>query len=75
MTVSIPTPRRRRSANDNYYTFGITYSPIKIVDFSLAYKHDSVGHGTFSTSNGTHRSAPAQTGAYNEIGLWGDLQW
>ena len=41
--------------NDNYYTFGITYSPVKIVDFSLAYKHDDVGHGTLRHSNGNHR--------------------
>lgn len=59
--------------NDNYYTFGVTYSPVKIVDFSLAYKHDGVGHGTLGTSNGN--IGGSVNGSYNEIGLWGDFQW
>ena len=59
--------------NDNYYTLGITYSPIRIVDFSLAYKHDGVGHGSLGTSNGT--IGGSVNGSYNEIGLWGDFQW
>ena len=68
-----PTTKTVPLLNDNYYTFGITYSPIKIVDFSLAYKHDDVGHGTLGTSNGT--IGGSVNGSYNEIGLWGDLQW
>ncbi len=68
-----PTTRTAPLKNDNYYTFGITYSPIKIVDFSLAYKHNSVGHGTLSTSNGT--IGGSNSGSYNEVGIWGDFQW
>ena len=71
-----PKTKTSPLTNDNYYTVGVTYSPIKIVDFSLAYKHDNVGHGTINTSNGNLGSATGlQTGSYNEIGLWGDLQW
>ena len=68
-----PTTKTAPLKNDNYYTFGITYSPIKIVDFSLAYKHNSVGHGTLSTSNGT--IGGLNGGSYNEVGIWGDFQW
>lgn len=68
--------RTAPNKNDEYYTAGITWSPTKIVDFSLAWKHEGVGHGTFTSSNGTIGSATgAQTGSYNEIGLWGDFQW
>jgi hypothetical protein len=68
-----PTTKTAPLKNDNYYTFGITYSPIKIVDFSLAYKHGGVGHGTLSTSNGT--IGGSVNGSYNEVGIWGDFQW
>jgi hypothetical protein len=59
--------------HDDYYTLGLTWSPTKIVDFSLAYKHDTVGHGTLSTSNGT--IGGSTSGSYSEIGLFGDFQW
>ena len=32
---SIPTPRPRRTRKTSYYTVGIQYSPVKIVDLSL----------------------------------------
>jgi len=71
-----PSTKTSPLTNENYYTFGITYSPIRIVDFSLAYKHDGVSHGSISTANGTIGSATGpMTGSYNEIGLWGDFQW
>lgn len=62
--------------NDEYYTLGLTWSPTKIVDFSLAYKHEAVRGGSFGSSNGTIGSATgAMRGSYNEIGIWGDFQW
>jgi hypothetical protein len=68
-----PTTKTSPATNENFYTVGISYSPIKIVDFSLAYKHDGVGHGSLSTAEGT--IGGSVSGSYNEIGLWGDLQW
>jgi hypothetical protein len=71
-----PATKTAPLTNDNYYAFGITYSPVKIVDFSLAYKHDGVGHGAVSTTNGTIGSTTGlMKGSYNEIGIWGDFQW
>lgn len=62
--------------NNEYYTLGVTWSPIRIVDVSLAYKHDAVGGGSFTDANGTIGSTTGvKTGSYNEVGLWGDFQW
>jgi hypothetical protein len=62
--------------NNEYYTLGLTWSPIRIVDFSLAYKHDAVRGGSFTDTNGAIGSTTgAQRGTYNEFGVWGDLQW
>jgi hypothetical protein len=68
-----PSTKTAPLLNENYYTVGISYSPTKIVDFSLAYKHDSVGHGTLGTSNGT--IGGSLNGSYNEIGIFGNFQW
>ena len=68
-----PKTKTSPATNENYYTFGISYSPVKTVDFSLAYKHDGVGHGTISTANGS--IGGSVNGSYNEVGLWGDFQW
>jgi outer membrane murein-binding lipoprotein Lpp len=63
---------------DNYYNVGISYSPTKIVDFALVYKHETGDGGFMSTSNGTiggTTDLPGFKGTYNEIGLWGQFQW
>jgi len=63
---------------DNYFNVGITYTPARIVDFSLAYKHEKVEHGFWSTTNGTIGglvSGPGHNGTYDEVGIWGDFQW
>jgi hypothetical protein len=62
--------------SNEYYTLGVTWSPIKIVDVSLAYKHDAVRGGSFTDANGTIGSTTgAKRGTYNEVGVWGDFQW
>jgi hypothetical protein len=62
--------------NNEYYTLGLTWSPIRIVDISLAYKHDAVRGGSFTDANGTIGSTTgALRGTYNEFGVWGDFQW
>jgi len=71
-----PSTKTAPLANDTYYTFGISYSPVKIADFSLAYKHDAMSHGSISTANGTIGSTTGlMKGTYDEVGLWGDFQW
>jgi hypothetical protein len=62
--------------NNEYYTLGVTWSPAKIVDVSLAYKHDAVAGGSFTDANGTIGSTTgAKQGSYNEVGIWGDFQF
>ncbi|MEO8925821.1 MAG: hypothetical protein ABI306_01545, partial [Caulobacteraceae bacterium] len=40
------------SFHDNYFNVGVSYKPIKPLDFALVYKRDSVLNGLLSTSNG-----------------------
>ena len=58
---------------DKYFNVGISYSPAKIVDFALVYKHEQTDGGTIGTSNGT--IGGAVDGNYNEIGLFGQFRW
>jgi hypothetical protein len=63
---------------NNYYNFGIEYTPTKIVNFALVYKHDAVDNGFISDSNGTIgglTNTLGSKGTYNEIGLWGQVRW
>ena len=61
------------STKETYYNLGVSYSPAKIVDFSLAYKYDKVEKGTLSTGNGT--IGGSTDGAYSEIGLFGQFRF
>jgi hypothetical protein len=68
----------RKMYHNTYYNLGIDYKPTKIVDIALVYKHDAGSNGFFGDSNGTiggNAFAMGNSGADNEIGLWGDFQW
>ncbi len=58
---------------DNYFNVGVSYSPAKIVDFALVYKHDKVENGSIATSNGT--IGGSVDGTYDELGLWSQFRW
>jgi hypothetical protein len=68
-----PNKDTNSSLHENYYNVGIQWSPAKIVDFALAYKHDRAEHGTIGTSNGT--IGGSRNGTYSEIGIWGQFRW
>lgn len=68
-----PNDDTASNKKDNYYNVGLTYSPAKIVDFSLVYKRDSVENGTLSTSNGV--IGGTNKGTYDEIGLFGQYRF
>ena len=74
-----PNTKLALPVNDSYFNVGIQYSPVKIVDISLVYKHDASEQGSINTSNGligpSSGFTTATRGAYSEIGLFGDLQW
>lgn len=59
---------------DKYFNVGVQWSPTKIVDLSLVYKHDEADHGTLATSNGTIGGAVVG-GSYDEVGIFGQLRW
>ncbi|MDE2488959.1 MAG: hypothetical protein KGO51_16325 [Alphaproteobacteria bacterium] len=68
-----PSKSLNGSEKDNYFNVGVNWEPAKIVDLALVYKRDKVDNGLFSTSNGT--IGGVNQGAYDEIGLWGQLRW
>jgi hypothetical protein len=68
--TTVPTGR------DNYFNIGISYEPVKIVDFALVYKRDKIDNLNLSTANGTIGNATAgRNGTYDEVGLWGQFRW
>lgn len=62
--------------HNTYYNFGIEYTPVKIVNLSLVYKHEDGKHGIYGTSNGSIGGVGLDPkGNYDEIGLFGQLRW
>ncbi len=61
--------------DDNYFNLGVSYEPVKIVDFALVYKRDSIANAILATSNGSIGNALGKTGTYDEIGLWTQVKW
>jgi hypothetical protein len=68
------------SLKDTYFNLGMSYKPIKGLDFALVYKNEKVDNGSASLSGGnaggsyTIGGANSQrSGKFNEIGLY--AQW
>ena len=70
-----PSQTIKPSTKDNYYNIGVSYSPAKIVDFALVYKHDRVDNGTIATGNATLGAAGNHNGQYDEVGVFSQLRW
>jgi hypothetical protein len=77
---TVPTKR------ESYYNAGLSWSPTKIVDLALVYKHDNVDHGVMSLGDigGTPGSAVGSNlgaaglgnkGTFDEIGLYTQVKW
>jgi len=75
---------------NQYYNFGVSYSPIPAIDFALVYKHDAMRNGDFSDSDvttftcfdssGLPGAPPVAHGTcnqinYNEIGLFAQINF
>lgn len=75
---------------NQYYNFGISYSPISALDFALVYKHDAMRNGDFSDSDISTFNCldssvlpgapPVSHGTcnqinYNEIGLFAQINF
>jgi len=59
--------------HDNYFNVGVSYKPIKPLDFALVYKRDAVDDGLFSTSNGV--IGGTVRGTYDEIGIFSQVNF
>jgi TolA-binding protein len=59
---------------NDYYNFGVSYEPLKIVDFAILYKHDEIDNGAFADSNFATTNLNVK-GTYDEVGLWGQVRW
>lgn len=61
---------------NRYYNIGIEYTPTKIVNIALVYKHDEGKNGIFTDQNGPIGGVlPDASGHYNEIGVFGQMRW
>lgn len=72
------TATAREEFENMYYNLGISWSPAKIVDFALVYKHDEGNNGFFTDGNGTIGGtayAASNDGTYDEIGIFGQFRW
>ncbi|MBV9509011.1 MAG: hypothetical protein JO303_01865 [Caulobacteraceae bacterium] len=76
-----PQGNSHPSILNSYYNVGISYEPVKIVDFALVYKHDRIDRrlgdtGTFADQNfGIANTALLTNGTYDEVGLFGQFRW
>jgi hypothetical protein len=71
-----PKEHTASSFVDNYFNIGVSYEPVKTVDFALVYKRDAIDNGALSTSNGTIGVSGSHThGAYDEVGVWTQVKW
>jgi hypothetical protein len=66
--------------HDDYFNFGIAYSPVKIVDLALLYKRDRVANGFFAPSNANPSNfafpiGGRNRGTYDEFGLFGQFRF
>ncbi len=57
-----PNKTTNPTLDTDYYNVGVTYSPAKIVDLSLVYKHDS-------------SSSVSSSSSASEVGIFGQLRW
>ena len=63
---------------NDYFNVGISWEPVKIVDFAFVYKHDAGNSGFIGDQNGTIGGtafAPGNSGHDDEFGLWGQVRW
>ena len=62
--------------DDNYFNVGVSYSPVKQLDFALVYKRDQVQNGLLNTGNGKIGTNNATgVGHYDEFGLFTQVKF
>ena len=59
--------------DEHYFNVGVTYTPVKNVDFALVYKRDKAEDGIIATSNGN--IGGIDRGTYDEVGIFGQFRY
>ncbi|MDE2300985.1 MAG: hypothetical protein KGK11_00310 [Sphingomonadales bacterium] len=63
------------TVHDHYANLGVQWEPVQIVDLALVAKREAVANGALATQNGTIGASPGASGAYDEIGLFGQFRF
>jgi hypothetical protein len=69
----VPNGKTVPLLEEHYYNAGLSWTPVRGVDLALTYKHEEAAHGVIATSAGN--IGGSVNGSYNEIGLFGGLQF
>ncbi len=59
--------------DDDYFNVGVSYSPIKPLDFALVYKREQANNASLTSTNGV--VGGTINGTYNEIGLFSQVKF
>jgi outer membrane murein-binding lipoprotein Lpp len=75
-----PTRDLFPAITDHYFNAGISYQPVKIVEFALVYKRDQVNHGYFAPGNANPSNfafpiGGRDHGTADEFGLYGQFRF
>lgn len=68
-----PSKDLNNALKERYFNAGIQFTPAKIVDLALVYKHDKAENGTIATGNGT--IGGSIDGSLEEFGLYGQFRF
>jgi hypothetical protein len=65
---------------DRYFNAGISFQPVKVVEFALVYKRDEVDHGYFAPGNNNPSNfafpiGGRERGTADELGLYGQFRF
>jgi hypothetical protein len=75
-----PTRDLFPAITDQYFNVGISYQPVKLIEFALVYKRDQVNHGYFAPGNNNPSNfafpiGGRQSGTADEIGVYGQFRF
>jgi hypothetical protein len=68
-----PSKDLQPELKNTYINLGVAFQPIPQLDVAVVYKQDKVENGFYGTTNGT--IGGADSGKWNEIGVWAQVQF
>lgn len=70
-----PSKDLNPNLQDTYYNAGVQFTPGKLLNLAIAYKHEKVDSGFGGRINGVGSDTPGSSGSSDEIGVWTRLRW